>query len=177
MFCKLKGFVFLFKILIWFALILLISISPLTVLSASYCQKMLIYDALDGRFLTIKLRPRQPSCCVCGDNPTINKLQDYELFCGASATDKVRNSHNHIHYFCLSCFAFYCFQRQQLSIWAIIYYVLHTDQSVLTILINSIEFESYFYSLQDLRWGTFSFFADSIFKTSSQTTKSFCRGK
>ena len=50
---------------------------------------MLIYDALDGRFLTIKLRPRQSCCSVCGDNPTINKLQDYEVFCGASATDKV----------------------------------------------------------------------------------------
>ena len=50
---------------------------------------MLIYDALDGRFLSIKLRPKQPNCCVCGDNPSINKLLDYELFCGASATDKV----------------------------------------------------------------------------------------
>jgi len=50
---------------------------------------MLIYDALDGRFLTIKLRARQPSCSVCGDEPTVTKLQDYELFCGASATDKV----------------------------------------------------------------------------------------
>ncbi|KAK2567560.1 Adenylyltransferase and sulfurtransferase MOCS3 [Acropora cervicornis] len=55
---------------------------------ASFCQKMLVYDALEGRFLTIKLRPKQQGCCVCGDNPTINKLQDYELFCGASATDK-----------------------------------------------------------------------------------------
>lgn len=51
---------------------------------------MLIYDALDGRFLSIKLRPKQPNCIVCGDNPSINKLLDYELFCGASATDKVR---------------------------------------------------------------------------------------
>lgn len=57
-------------------------------INPSYSQKMLIYDALDGRFLTIKLRPRQSCCSVCGDNPTINKLQDYELFCGASATDK-----------------------------------------------------------------------------------------
>ncbi|PFX20270.1 Adenylyltransferase and sulfurtransferase MOCS3 [Stylophora pistillata] len=55
---------------------------------ASYSQKMLIYDALDGRFLTIKLRPRQSNCAVCGDNPSIRKLMDYELFCGASATDK-----------------------------------------------------------------------------------------
>ena len=57
--------------------------------AVSYSQKMLIYDALDGRFLSIKLRPKQPNCCVCGDNPSINKLLDYELFCGASATDKV----------------------------------------------------------------------------------------
>lgn len=57
-------------------------------INPSYSQKMLIYDALDGRFLTIKLRPRQSCCSVCGDNPTINTLQDYELFCGASATDK-----------------------------------------------------------------------------------------
>lgn len=57
--------------------------------AASYSQKMLIYDALDGRFLSIKLRPKQRNCCVCGDNPSINKLLDYELFCGASATDKV----------------------------------------------------------------------------------------
>ncbi|XP_022799067.1 adenylyltransferase and sulfurtransferase MOCS3-like isoform X2 [Stylophora pistillata] len=55
---------------------------------SSYSQKMLIYDALDGRFLTIKLRPRQSNCAVCGDNPSIRKLMDYELFCGASATDK-----------------------------------------------------------------------------------------
>ncbi|KAL9952169.1 hypothetical protein ACROYT_G039384 [Oculina patagonica] len=57
-------------------------------IKSSYSQKMLIYDALDGRFLTIKLRPRQTKCSVCGDNPSINKLLDYELFCGASATDK-----------------------------------------------------------------------------------------
>ena len=54
---------------------------------------MLIYDALDGRFLAIKLRSKQPNCSVCGDNPSINKLLDYELFCGASATDKVRSQH------------------------------------------------------------------------------------
>ena len=54
---------------------------------------MLIYDALDGRFLAIKLRSKQPNCSVCGENPSINKLLDYELFCGASATDKVRSQH------------------------------------------------------------------------------------
>ena len=51
---------------------------------------MLLFDALEASFRVIKLRPRQPSCCVCGDNPTITELQDYELFCGSSADDKVR---------------------------------------------------------------------------------------
>ena len=57
---------------------------------ASYISKLLMYDSLDGRFLTVKLRPRQLNCAMCGDSPTIDKLQDYEQFCGASATDKVR---------------------------------------------------------------------------------------
>jgi adenylyltransferase/sulfurtransferase len=48
-----------------------------------------MYDGLDGTFRTIRLRGRQPTCPVCGDNPTITQLIDYEQFCGAKATDKV----------------------------------------------------------------------------------------
>lgn len=72
-----------------------VSLNFCTHKTASYSQKMLIYDALDGRFLTIKLRPRQSNCAICGDNPSIIKLMDYELFCGASATDKVQFSKKH----------------------------------------------------------------------------------
>ena len=36
----------------------------------------------------MKLRPKQPSCAVCGENPTITELIDYELFCGSKADDK-----------------------------------------------------------------------------------------
>ena len=50
---------------------------------------MLVFDALEARFLTVKLRPRKTDCSVCGDSPTIQELQDYEQFCGSSATDKV----------------------------------------------------------------------------------------
>ncbi|XP_033646531.1 adenylyltransferase and sulfurtransferase MOCS3-like isoform X1 [Asterias rubens] len=57
-------------------------------IEASFSQKLLILDALDGRLCTIKLRPRQPNCVLCGNNPTIHQLIDYEQFCGASATDK-----------------------------------------------------------------------------------------
>ena len=58
---------------------------------ASYSQKLLLFDALEGMFRVIKLRPRQPHCAVCGDTPTITQLQDYELFCGSRADDKESN--------------------------------------------------------------------------------------
>ena len=33
------------------------------------------------KFRTLKLQ-RDPECPVCGDNPTVTKLIDYEMFCG-----------------------------------------------------------------------------------------------
>ncbi|XP_060086770.1 adenylyltransferase and sulfurtransferase MOCS3 [Heteronotia binoei] len=59
-------------------------------IGTSFSQAMLIFDALEGSFRRIKLRPRNPNCAVCGDNPFVTALQDYELFCGSSATDKCR---------------------------------------------------------------------------------------
>jgi molybdopterin/thiamine biosynthesis adenylyltransferase/rhodanese-related sulfurtransferase len=43
--------------------------------------RFLIYDALKMRFRELKLR-RDPQCPVCGDNPTVTELIDYEQFCG-----------------------------------------------------------------------------------------------
>jgi molybdopterin/thiamine biosynthesis adenylyltransferase/rhodanese-related sulfurtransferase/molybdopterin converting factor small subunit len=43
--------------------------------------RFLIYDALGMRFRELKLR-RDPECPVCGDNPTVKELIDYEQFCG-----------------------------------------------------------------------------------------------
>jgi adenylyltransferase/sulfurtransferase len=57
-------------------------------LEVSYSQQLLLFDALCGSFRTIKLRPRQLQCAVCGDNPSITALIDYELFCGSRADDK-----------------------------------------------------------------------------------------
>ncbi|KAG5672910.1 hypothetical protein PVAND_002998 [Polypedilum vanderplanki] len=54
-------------------------------------EKLLIYDAADVSFRKIKLRGRNPSCEVCGDNPTIKELIDYEQFCGTCAEDKNPN--------------------------------------------------------------------------------------
>ncbi len=45
--------------------------------------RLLLYDALAMRFRELKLR-RNPECPVCGDHPTINKLIDYQEFCGVN---------------------------------------------------------------------------------------------
>ena len=43
--------------------------------------RLLLFDALDMRFTTVKA-PRRDDCPVCGDKPTITELIDYEEFCG-----------------------------------------------------------------------------------------------
>jgi sulfur-carrier protein adenylyltransferase/sulfurtransferase len=43
--------------------------------------RFLIYDALKMRFRELKV-PKDPDCPVCGPNPTVTKLIDYEQFCG-----------------------------------------------------------------------------------------------
>ena len=45
-------------------------------------NRLLLYDALSLEFRTVKIR-RDPDCPLCGDNPTITELIDYEEFCGA----------------------------------------------------------------------------------------------
>ncbi len=43
--------------------------------------RLVHFDALKLKFREFKLR-RDPKCPVCGDNPTITELVDYEQFCG-----------------------------------------------------------------------------------------------
>ncbi|GFO35333.1 adenylyltransferase and sulfurtransferase mocs3 [Plakobranchus ocellatus] len=57
-------------------------------IGTSYSQRMLLFDALDGTFRCVKLRPRSQACVVCGEQPTVTQLIDYVQFCGAAATDK-----------------------------------------------------------------------------------------
>lgn len=49
----------------------------------SLLGRLLLVNALDMRFRELKLR-RDPACPVCGDNPTITALIDYEQFCDAN---------------------------------------------------------------------------------------------
>ncbi len=43
--------------------------------------RLLLFDALKMKFRELKLR-RNPACPLCGENPTIKTLIDYEQFCG-----------------------------------------------------------------------------------------------
>src|ERR1700683_1868746 len=44
--------------------------------------RLMIYDALEMTYRSVKVR-KDPECPVCGKNPTITELIDYEAFCGA----------------------------------------------------------------------------------------------
>jgi len=44
-------------------------------------NRLLLFDAWRMRFRELKLR-KNPDCPVCGNNPTIKELIDYEEFCG-----------------------------------------------------------------------------------------------
>src|SRR5450432_734918 len=45
--------------------------------------RQVLVDALSMRFRDLKIR-KNPACAVCGSNPTVTQLIDYEAFCGAS---------------------------------------------------------------------------------------------
>jgi adenylyltransferase/sulfurtransferase len=45
--------------------------------------RLLLYDAWNMRFRELKLR-RDPACPVCGDQPTVRELINYEQFCGVA---------------------------------------------------------------------------------------------
>jgi adenylyltransferase/sulfurtransferase len=48
--------------------------------------KLMLYDALTLSFDFVNLR-KDPNCRVCGQNPTVTELIDYELFCGVPGHD------------------------------------------------------------------------------------------
>jgi molybdopterin/thiamine biosynthesis adenylyltransferase len=42
--------------------------------------RLLLYEGLDTTFRTVKLR-KNPKCVLCGENPTVTELIDYETWC------------------------------------------------------------------------------------------------
>jgi adenylyltransferase/sulfurtransferase len=52
--------------------------------------RLLLFDALRMRFREMSLR-RDPACPMCGENPTIRELIDYNQFCGITPNRKAMN--------------------------------------------------------------------------------------
>ena len=50
--------------------------------------RLLMYDSLAMRFREIRIR-RDPDCPLCGANPTITELLNYEEFCGLEVAEAV----------------------------------------------------------------------------------------
>ena len=48
--------------------------------------RLMIYDALEMQYRQVKVR-KDPDCAVCGDNPTVTELIDYEAFCGVVSVE------------------------------------------------------------------------------------------
>ncbi len=57
----------------------------------SLIGRLVLFDALAMKFRELKLR-KDIDCPVCGDNPTIHHLIDYEQFCGVNASMKVTDN-------------------------------------------------------------------------------------
>jgi adenylyltransferase/sulfurtransferase len=51
---------------------------------SSLLGRLILFDALKLRFRELELR-KDPACPICGSNPTIRELIDYEAFCGVGA--------------------------------------------------------------------------------------------
>jgi sulfur-carrier protein adenylyltransferase/sulfurtransferase len=60
-------------------------------IGTSLSGRLLLYNALDMSFEYVKLK-KNPNCKVCGPNPEVTELIDYEEFCGVPGHDHEEGS-------------------------------------------------------------------------------------
>ncbi len=58
------------------------AIKLLTGIGEPLVGRLMVYDALEMTYRKIKVR-KDPNCAICGENPTVTELIDYDDFCGA----------------------------------------------------------------------------------------------
>jgi molybdopterin/thiamine biosynthesis adenylyltransferase/rhodanese-related sulfurtransferase len=58
------------------------AIKLLTGIGEPLLGRLMVYDALEMGYRTLDVR-KDPDCAICGENPTVTELIDYEDFCGA----------------------------------------------------------------------------------------------
>ena len=57
------------------------AIKLLTGIGEPLVGRLMVYDALDMTYRTVRVQ-KDPECPICGKNPTVTELIDYEAFCG-----------------------------------------------------------------------------------------------
>jgi sulfur-carrier protein adenylyltransferase/sulfurtransferase len=57
------------------------AIKLLTGIGEPLLGRLMVYDALDMSYRTVNVR-KDPECAICGKNPTVTELIDYDAFCG-----------------------------------------------------------------------------------------------
>jgi molybdopterin/thiamine biosynthesis adenylyltransferase/rhodanese-related sulfurtransferase len=62
------------------------AIKLLTGIGEPLVGRLMIYDALEMSYRTLNIR-KDPDCAICGKNPTITELIDYDNFCGVVSAD------------------------------------------------------------------------------------------
>jgi len=62
------------------------AIKVITGIGEPLVGRLMIYDALEMTYRAVNVR-KDPECPVCGKNPTITELIDYEEFCGTVSED------------------------------------------------------------------------------------------
>ena len=65
------------------------AIKVITGIGEPLTGRLMIYDALEMSYRSVRVR-KDPECPVCGKNPTITELIDYEAFCGTVSEDAQR---------------------------------------------------------------------------------------
>ncbi len=58
------------------------AIKLLTGIGDPLAGSLMIYDALEMEYRKLRVR-KDPNCALCGENPTVTDLIDYDAFCGA----------------------------------------------------------------------------------------------
>jgi sulfur-carrier protein adenylyltransferase/sulfurtransferase len=70
------------------------AIKLLTGIGQPALGSLVVYDALELEYRKLAVR-KDPNCAICGENPTVTELIDYDTFCGAisdEAADAVADS-------------------------------------------------------------------------------------
>jgi sulfur-carrier protein adenylyltransferase/sulfurtransferase len=62
------------------------AIKVITGMGEPLVGRLMIYDALEMNYRTLNMK-KDPECPICGKNPTITELIDYDAFCGAVSAD------------------------------------------------------------------------------------------